>query len=366
MSRAFVLFRPMAAAVAMAAVAALSPAGTAARAAQPAGTWSFVVSGDARNCGDLVVPAIAETAKRVHAAFFWHLGDVRQTSNFDQDMEHQPEHIRRPLTVSAYLNTEWADFVENQVAPFGSIPVFIGIGNHDVIAPKTREAFTLEFADWLNQPILRAQRLKDDPRDYRVRTYYHWIDRGVAFYFLDNASDDMFDPAQVRWFERTLAKDEADAAITSVVVAMHKPLPDGFAGGHSMNESPTSTVTGERVYGDLLKAQNDAHKHVYTIASHQHFYMANAYDTPYWQAHGGVVPGYIVGTAGAVRYPLPEARPSAALQDVYGSLVASVHPDGVISFSFAQIDEPDVPAAIMSRYGAEFVHWCFAENRAGR
>lgn len=360
MSRPSVLLQPLAAALVVA--AALVHSG----AAQPAGPWSFVVSGDARNCGDVVVPAIAETAKRVHAAFFWHLGDVRQTSNFDQDMQHQPAHLRRPLTVSSYLNGEWPDFIENQVAPFGSIPVFIGIGNHDVIAPKTREAFTLEFAHWLDAPVLRAQRLKDNPRDFRIKTYYHWIDRGVAFYFLDNASDDMFDSAQIRWFERTLARDEADPAVTAVVVAMHKPLPDGFAGGHSMNESPTSTITGERVVGDLLKAQNDAHKHVYTIASHQHFFMANAYDTPYWQAHGGVVPGYIVGTAGAVRYPLPKLRPKVALENVYGSLVATVHPDGHLTFAFHQIDEPDVPAAIVSRYGQEFVHWCFAENRAGR
>jgi Calcineurin-like phosphoesterase len=341
-------------------------AGRAPRGGQAAGTWQFVMSGDARNCGDVVVPAIAATAARVHAAFFWHLGDLRQTTNFDEDMVHQPEHLRRPLTVSAYLNGEWSDFVENQVAPFGDTPVFIGIGNHDVIPPKTREAFTLEFADWLDSPVLRAQRLKDDPRDYRVKTYYHWIDRGVAFYFLDNASLDMFDAAQIRWFERTLAKDEADPAVAGIVVAMHKPLPDGFAGGHSMNESPTSTETGRRVYADLLKARDTAHKHVYTVASHQHFFMEDAYDTPYWREHGGVVPGWIVGTAGAVRYPLPAARPKVALENVYGSIVATVHPDGTIAFAFDQIDEPDVPASVVSRYGQEFVHWCFAQNRAGR
>ena len=38
------------------------------------GTWTFAVSGDARNCGDIVMPAIAAGVKRDQAAFYWHLG----------------------------------------------------------------------------------------------------------------------------------------------------------------------------------------------------------------------------------------------------------------------------------------------------
>ena len=38
-----------------------------------------------------------------------------------------------------------------------------------------------------------------------MKTYYHWIERGVAFYTLDNATPDQFDLAQLRWFERVLA-----------------------------------------------------------------------------------------------------------------------------------------------------------------
>jgi len=40
-------------------------------------TWNFVVAGDSRNCGDLVMPAIARQAKADGAEFYWHLGDFR-------------------------------------------------------------------------------------------------------------------------------------------------------------------------------------------------------------------------------------------------------------------------------------------------
>jgi len=115
------------------------------------GVWHFVVSGDSRNCGDVVMAGIAETAKKNRAAFYWHLGDLRATSNIDEDIRHQPEHLARPLTMQEYLSISWQDYIENQIEPFGAIPFFVGIGNHEVIAPaKTREEFLLQFADWLD------------------------------------------------------------------------------------------------------------------------------------------------------------------------------------------------------------------------
>src|SRR5260370_40104193 len=125
-----------------------------AAAQQPAGgTWRFVVSGDSRNCGYVVMPGIAETAKKNQATFYWHLGDLRLTSGFDEDIQHQPEHIAKPLSVAEYENIEWPDFIDSQIAPFGSIPFFVGIGNHETVPPlKTREDFLLQFADWLNPP----------------------------------------------------------------------------------------------------------------------------------------------------------------------------------------------------------------------
>jgi hypothetical protein len=39
--------------------------------------FKFAVSGDSRNCGDVVMPAIAAGARKNSANFYWHLGDMR-------------------------------------------------------------------------------------------------------------------------------------------------------------------------------------------------------------------------------------------------------------------------------------------------
>lgn len=81
-----------------------------------------------------------------------------------------------------------------------------------------------QFADWLDSPTIRTQRRRDDPTDHKLRTYNYWIQGGVDFISLDNASYDQFDGAQVAWIERVLARDETDANIGSVVVGMHDTL----------------------------------------------------------------------------------------------------------------------------------------------
>ena len=182
----------------------------ASNAQQPPGApWHFLASGDSRNCGDVVMPGIAELARKDQVAFYWHLGDLRAIYNFDEDIQHQPEHLAKPLTIAEYETLAWPDFIESQIAPFGSIPFFLGIGNHETIPPvKTRENFIPQFADWLDSPVLRAQRLKDDPKDFLVKTYFHWIDRGVSFLITsNNVTAEELDAVQLRWFERNLAKD---------------------------------------------------------------------------------------------------------------------------------------------------------------
>jgi len=345
---------------------ALGFAAHTAMAQQPsAGSWRFLASGDSRNCGDVVMPGIAETAKKNQAAFYWHLGDLRLTTGFDEDISHQPEHVAKPLSVAEYETIEWPDYIESQIKPFGSVPFFVGIGNHETVPPlKTREDFLLQFADWLDSPVLRAQRLKDDPNDHRLKSYFHWIDRGVAFYYLDSATADQFDSAQLGWFERVLAKDIAEPSVTTIVTGMHKALPESISANHSMNESPTGIESGRRVYADLLRAQNDAHKHVYVLASHSHYFMDGIFNTEYWKQHGGVLPGWIVGTAGAKWVQLPPGKANAriAVEKVYGALLGTVQPNGEISFEFKKLEETDIPAPVAARYGKEFVHWCFTEN----
>jgi calcineurin-like phosphoesterase family protein len=326
--------------------------------------WSFAVSGDSRNCGDVVMPAIAEGVKQQGASFYWHLGDFRALYNFDEDIQHEPEHLARPLSISDYEQVAWDDFLKNQIAPFAPVPVFLGIGNHETVPPHTRELYLIQFADWLEAPKLREQRLHDDPRAHRLTAFYHWIERGVDFINLDNATEDQFDDAQLAWFEKVMQADAASPEVRTIVVGMHKALPDSISKSHSMNESPAGTESGRRVYRDLLKVQNDGHKRVYVLASHSHYFMDGIFNTEYWRANGGALPGWIVGTAGAVRYKLSEDRAGAraAETNVYGFLLGSVKTDGEIDFAFQRIRGTDVPAAVVERFTPAFVHWCFAEN----
>jgi hypothetical protein len=326
--------------------------------------WVFAVSGDSRNCGDVVMPAIARGAKQAGAAFYWHLGDLRAIYEVDEDILHQPEHLLKPLTKSEYLDMAWNDFVENQIAPFGTVPFYLGIGNHETIAPKDHAAFLAQFSSQLDLPNLRAQRLLDDPTDLQPKTYYHWIERGVDFINLDNATKNQFDADQVAWFEKTLRSDSANKRIRTIVVGMHEALPESLSKSHGMDESEGGTETGLRVYADLLQTQSEKHKRVYVLASHSHYFMDGTFNTDYWRVHGGILPGWIVGTAGAVRYALPPdaALARAAMTNVYGFLTGTVGPDGRIRFVFQRLNETDVPAAITARYTPDFVHWCFAEN----
>jgi hypothetical protein len=47
---------------------------------KPGESWRFVVSGDSRNCGDVVMPGIAAGTKLDDASFYWHLGDLAPTT----------------------------------------------------------------------------------------------------------------------------------------------------------------------------------------------------------------------------------------------------------------------------------------------
>jgi hypothetical protein len=334
------------------------------RSAPSGASWRFAVSGDSRNCGDVVMPAIAAGVLRDQAAFFWHLGDFRAIYTLDEDIEHQPEHLAKPLTIRDYESLAWQDFIDSQLARFGTLPVFLTMGNHEAQPPKSREELLPQFADWFDAPEIARQRLLDDPHDHRMKTYYHWIEHGVAFYTLDNATTDQFDLDQLRWFERVLANDSAERSVVTIVVGMHEALPDSIGASHSMQDFLAGTKSGRRVYADLLRVQNEAHKRVYVLASHSHFYMDGIFNTEYLRAHGGVLPGWIVGTAGAVRYVLPPNAKDAhaAETNVYGYLLASVSPSGEIHFEFKKLAESDLQAAVGKRYQADFVHWCFTQN----
>ena len=325
-----------------------------------AASWKFAVSGDSRNCGDIVMPAIAQGVHRDEAAFYWHLGDYRAIYTFDEDYLH----THPDSTISDYLAAAWPDFIQHQLKPFGELPVFLVIGNHEMISPMTREKYVAQFADWLDQPVLQRRRLADDPNDHVLKTYYHWIERGVDFISLDNATTDEFDATQMTWLKGVLANDAKDSSIRTVVLGMHEALPDSLSAGHSMNESAQERSSGRTAYDELIAFRHTTKKNVYVLASHSHFVMNNIYATA---CHAGdVLPGWIVGSAGAVRYRLPEDHAAAtfATTDVYGYLLATVAPDGSITFEFREVKETDVPANVVNEFSPGQVDWCFTQNKS--
>jgi len=334
----------------------------------PEGSWRFIVSGDSRNCGDIVMPAIARHSAKYAPTFYWHLGDLRAIYKIDEDMAFAAQNKGEVLTCDNYQRRAWNDFVENQIAAFGDVPFYVGIGNHEVIPPKNEEAFKRHFFDWLNLPRLQSQR-QLDREPLLPEPYFHWIQGGVDFIYLDNASN-FFSDDQQTWLIHRLQSATSNPEVKSVVVGMHEALPDSIANYHSMGDNaaePRARPSGENVYKALLAFRENSKKAVYVIATHSHFYMENIFDTPKLKEGGAKpLPGWIVGTAGAVRYPLPAGAPPTAKTDTYGYLLATVSADGTIQFRFEEVREPDVPHDVQQRYAPSAVPWCFAHNSMNR
>jgi Calcineurin-like phosphoesterase len=327
--------------------------------------WTFAVSGDSRNCGDVVMPAIAEGVKRDRAEFYWHLGDFRAIYDFDEDYKQ----LHPVTSIASYEAGAWQDFIDHQLTAFKGIPVYLALGNHETISPKSRTEAIQVFADWWDDPAIKSQRLADNPGNHKLQTYYHWIRVPVDFITLDNASDDMFDADQVKWFEEELRRAAGNDQIRSIVVGMHRALPDSFSTGHSMNDSAQQTATGRQVYNDLVNFRAATHKNVYVLASHSHFSMGNIYNTACRRAHPeSILPGWIIGTAGAVRYQLPHDLSGAdnPQNDLYGYLLGRVGQDGAIQFDFRPIAKSltSIPDATRKLFPDEFIQKCLQENHS--
>jgi Calcineurin-like phosphoesterase len=328
------------------------------------GSWKFAVSGDSRNCGDIVMPAIAAGVHKSGAAFYWHLGDFRAVYRLDEDMSPPVELGlgNKPMDTSTYLKEAWPDFIAHQMVPFGTLPVYLLMGNHEAIAPMTRQAWLVQFAPWLETPGLRAQRLKDDPLDHIAHAYYHWTERNVDFISLDNSTTEQFDPEQMKWLHAVLARDEASAQIRSIVIGMHEALPGSISRMHSMSDTLVGDKSGRETYQALWHARERAHKHVYVLASHSHYYMDHIFETADWK--GQALPGWIIGTAGAQRYKLPpETTPAQHAQtDVYGYMVATVKSNGAVSFAFQRLSLEDIRTVSSANYPEALIRWCYENN----
>src|SRR6266498_3962087 len=106
-------------------------------------TWRFVVSGDSRNCGYVVMPAIAAQAiEKYQPAFYWHLGDLRAIYKIDEDMAGEAQRTGQSLSCESYHKNAWQDFIDHQIVPFATTRFYLGIGNHEVIPPKTATEFS--------------------------------------------------------------------------------------------------------------------------------------------------------------------------------------------------------------------------------
>jgi len=334
-----------------------SPAG----AQSPASSWTFAVSGDSRNCGDFVMPAIATKVKAESDAFYWHLGDFRWMSREDEDMTEMLA-AGRPLSLSEYQERAWDNFLQYQMGSFGSFPVFLGRGNHENVTPMTRGGYVAKFSSYLSRPEIVAQRKADGDAGNPVQAWYHWTENGVDFITLDNASKEELSDVQLRWLRGVLDRDlAAHSGIHTIVAGMHEALPHSTTSNHAMDDWELGVRSGETVYDWLLNAQT-AGKHVYILASHSHFYSPNIYDTPFLREHSGVVPGIIIGSAGARRYALPSGADKASKTNIYGYLQGTVHADGTIEFGLHELGENDLVQSRWPNAPLDAIHDCFIHN----
>jgi len=338
-------------------------------------SWYFAVSGDSRDCGDVIMPKIAQTIEHSRAQtpveFYWHLGGLRAMGRIDCDIakrrnpafQCQPDK-RNANEITAkektdYQSIAWDDFIQHQVSPFGATPFVLGIGNHELI-DRTRDDFRLKFKQWLTQPLLEEQRMADEKKHISSAaggTYYHFIKDGVDFIYLDNAGNDYaFSNEQVTWLAQVLAADAKDKKVKTIIVGMHAALPFSLSRNHAMDASCPGICSGQRVYNMLYEAQNLStppakRKHVYILASHSHYYEQNIYDTP--EHMGRVLPGWIIGTAGAEQY-----RDTI----IYGYVQVEVHADGTIDPQFKEVRR-DNPPTDSGPGASELTNFCFEQNK---
>jgi Calcineurin-like phosphoesterase len=324
--------------------------------------WSFAVSGDSRNCGDFVMPAIAAKVKAERDVLYWHLGDFRWISQPDQDLIAM-EHNESLFSKEAYQKVAWDDFLAHQIAPFSPVPVFLVRGNHESVKPMTREGYIEKFSSLLDRREIQAQRQADGANAAPIGPWYHWTRDGVDFITLDNASHDEFTNAQLRWLRGVLDHDLLpNSGIRAIVAGMHEALPHSTGSEHAMDDWDVGQRTGELVYTWLSDAQA-AGKHVYIIASHSHYYSPNIFNTPYWKQYTDtVVPGWIIGVAGAVRYKLPADADKAAKAHIYGYMQGNVHADGSIDFTLHELSETDLIQSKWPNAPLDAIHECYVHN----
>ena len=339
-------------------------------------SWYFAVSGDSRDCGDLIMPKIANSiaAKRqqLPLKFYWHLGDFRALFRIDCDMalhmdpsfkciQGDVSQSETPTMKQQYLQAAWPDFIENEVKPFeqAGIPIYLGIGNHELFDRK-REEFRVAFKKWLTLPAITKQRKIDTARHIPSRegdSYFHFVMQGVDFISLDNTDRGVgFSSQQLKWLSRVLKADASDSSVKTIIVGMHAALPRSTSSNHAMDATCEGLCSGLAAYDLLEQAQHlngaaSRRKNVYVLASHSHFFEENIYNTDGHKGH--VLPGWIVGTTGAEQY-------QSTIR--YGYMLVEVKSDGTIGTSFVDVDRTS-PPLLSGDVGDKLTSYCFEANK---
>ncbi len=346
------------------------------KSAQATAGFSFTVAGASADCGHLIMPAIAKAAHDEKAKFHWHLGDMRSVSKADVDFMFE-RYFQTPdstnPTLADYQELLMSSIKERQLEPFRvqGVPLMITLGGRDDRRPLSRLGFRVVLRDMYSQPLLSDQRRvdgqADNPKDI-PSSYYHWRVKSVDFISLDNATDVAFDRKQLKWLDGVLLKDMVDSSVRTVVVGATAGLPHSAVPDQSMCLTKAGTSSGERVYKALAQLIK-AGKRVYVLSSHAHYYRAGIYDTEYWrdpQNGGVVIPGYVVGTAGAGRMMLAKDMESdtQARSGVYGYLKGTVNADGAINFSFHELDNKALQSIETQNFESGLAAYCLNDNKA--
>jgi len=151
-----------------------------------------------------------------------------------------------------------------------------------------------------------------------------------------------------------LDRDAKDPAVKTIVAGMHEALPYSKQRGHAMDASCQGLCSGQQAYDLLYRAQKLAGKRVYVFASHSHLFVDKLFETP--EHDGQVLPGWVVGTAGAVQYR-PESEPTQ-----YGYALVAVQPDGTLDVRFREVTRGSPPLA--TGPGADrLTEFCFDQNK---
>lgn len=148
---------------------------------------------------------------------------------------------------------------------------------------------------------------------------------------------------------------------------MHESLPDSYSMDHSMNQGSDHGDSGRTIYKRLLEFRKNTGKPVHVFSSHSHYFLTNIYNTGAWQTNGGVLPGWLVGTAGAQHYSVPPEVKSFATwaENEYGYTVVHVTPGGgsrSVEVEFVPISRKDLAPEAESQFGPDTINFCFSEN----